>query len=93
MKREYANAIWPMIKAFGEGEDVQYNGGGGWQSNEDWAFTSHPEQYRVAPKNPRVIDFTRNVVAIPGEYSDGKYIETTPEVIAALKSAGIEVDE
>lgn len=57
MTREHAKKILPIITAFANGEEVQYeplNKMGKWGSVQDPGFQADPSAYRIAPK-PRVI--------------------------------------
>ncbi len=53
MNRENAKELWPIIKAFGDGEDVEYQscGKGAWvPKDEGCAFNQEPSCYRIKPK-------------------------------------------
>ncbi len=56
MNREDAKKLWPIIKAFGDGEDVEWlaNGRKEWMpKSETSGFTQKPSRYRIKPQEPR----------------------------------------
>lgn len=58
MNRESAKKLWPIIKAYGEGEDIEIYDGQSWYLNthyssgrsDDIGFNGPPSEYRVKPK-------------------------------------------
>ena len=51
MTREHAAQIWPIIKAFGEGNDIQYNSDcAGWGNIQEPQFNEAPVSYRIKPE-------------------------------------------
>ena len=53
MNREDAKELWPIIKAFGDGEDVEWRSAGKdkWDpKSEKSGFTQSPSHYRIKPK-------------------------------------------
>jgi hypothetical protein len=54
MKREHVKELLPIIVAFANGEDVQFNNGLGWKSSNDLEFISASKNYRMAPKPRKV---------------------------------------
>ena len=56
MNRENAKELWPIIKAFGDGEGIEYQsfGKGAWvPKSESCGFDQAPSHYRIKPKEPR----------------------------------------
>ena len=56
MTREHAKAIAPIVKAFGDGEDVQHlkEESGEWHSLMHALFEDQAHRYRIAPKPRKV---------------------------------------
>lgn len=57
MRRQEAKALWPIIKAFGEGETIEYSSDG-----VEWSISTSPSwaqdcMYRIKPK-PKLVPFT-----------------------------------
>lgn len=50
MTREDAKILAPIIKAFGEGEDVQTKVGSEWYPFKEMEFNGYPRNYRIKPK-------------------------------------------
>jgi len=92
MDRKRAAKIWPIIKAFSEGEDVEYRDilSVEWQKCSYPSFDCNPECYRIAPKKPRTGYLACDITRIPPH---SKAVELTKEVREALEKAGIEIEE
>ena len=54
MTREHAKELLPIITAFANGEDVEYNDGGKWIQLNHPSFLDEPSDYRIAPKPRKV---------------------------------------
>lgn len=53
MEREDANELWQIIKAYGEGKDIQFQTADGtWVDNEDMDITPN-WKYRIKPEEPK----------------------------------------
>lgn len=52
MNRKGAKELWPIIKAFGEGKDIQYRAGAydNWYSGDAFSFDQPPGEYRIKPE-------------------------------------------
>jgi hypothetical protein len=52
MTREQAFKLWPIVKAFGEGKEVQcrVNEDEHWFTSEQYDFGANPDNYRIAPE-------------------------------------------
>lgn len=54
MTREHAKELLPIITAFANGEEVQYNGGILWATVTEPTFEAASKDYRIAPKPRKV---------------------------------------
>ena len=52
MNREDAKKLWPIIKAFGDGEEVEWlSGKNNWKpKSETCGFDQDPSRYRIKPE-------------------------------------------
>lgn len=59
MKQSDAAQLWPIIKAWGEGETLQFSKGGTWGDilvvPQALAFTGSAHEYRIKPKPRKVL--------------------------------------
>lgn len=63
MDRKSAAKLWPLIKAYSEGADIEYQDSPSveWQKAPYPSFGCKPERYRIAPKKPRTGDLKVSV--------------------------------
>ena len=47
MNREWARELWPIVRAFGEGKEVQLKRTDGWVALKDPLWNLHPTNYRI----------------------------------------------
>ena len=50
MTRQEAKELWPIIRAYSEGKEIEYLTGGEWVKLKDPAFTYSTDVYRVEPE-------------------------------------------
>jgi len=54
MTRENAKELLPILTAFANGEEVQFNNGLSWKTQNELSFEGNPQHYRIAPKPRKV---------------------------------------
>jgi hypothetical protein len=54
MTRKHWKELLPVITAFANGEDVQFDSGIRWTTVTEATFEAHPQFYRIAPKPRKV---------------------------------------
>lgn len=73
MKKEEAEVLWPIIKAFGEGKTIQLRDGNNWNdvhSSTSMSFSSSTSSYRIKPKEIMVDMSVLIESGIDCEFSD-----------------------
>lgn len=82
MNRERARELAPIVKAFGEGEDIQRGSGfHGWFNESDPNFEIEADLFRIKPK-PRefvILEHSDGHLSVSVYSSDGTYMYNTNE--------------
>ncbi len=53
MTRENAAKLWEVIKAYGEGKEIEHDRNCKWQTCEEPCFDRDFQHYRIAPPKPK----------------------------------------
>ncbi len=88
MNKNNAHEFLPLVQALGDGKTILYsNALQVFMEGTELAFTGDPEDYRIEPAKPRTGDLMNCLHPNEGYI---QAIELTPNVLEALKAAGIE---
>ena len=50
INRDNAKEVWPIIKAYAEGKQIQFYTGNEWEDRDNFSFDADPSRYRIKPQ-------------------------------------------